>query len=47
MILCSKLKNDLWKIATKSQVVTKSNVTKEFEKYQKYEYFSKMNFNPM
>ena len=28
MILCSKLKNGLWKIVTKSQVVTKFNVTK-------------------
>ena len=28
MILCSKLKIGLWKIVTKSQVVTKFNVTK-------------------
>ena len=28
MILCSKLKNGLWKIVTKSEVVTKFNVTK-------------------
>ena len=28
MILCSKLKNGLWKIITKSQVVTKFNFTK-------------------
>ena len=28
MILCSKLKNGLWKIVTKSQVVTKFDVTK-------------------
>ena len=28
MILCSKLKNGLYKIVTKSQVVTKFNVTK-------------------
>ena len=28
MILCSKLKNDLCKIVTKSEVVTKFNVTK-------------------
>ena len=28
MILCSKLKNGLWKIVTKSQVVTKFDITK-------------------
>ena len=28
LLLCSKLKNGLWKIVTKSQVVTKFNVTK-------------------
>ena len=28
MVLCSNLKNCLWKIVTKSQVVTKFNVTK-------------------
>ena len=28
MILCSKLKNGLWKIVTESKVVTKFNITK-------------------
>ena len=28
MILCSKLKNGLWKLFSKSQVVAKFNVTK-------------------